>query len=135
MGRTDMGHMEDYLRTQDRDTMKEPVSNFETPFVDISRHVVYNPHFNKDVWIIGETYGIKTTMKTCTEWAKHYSTFGPPACIVKKITDKGLHTFFSGLTDMDTVAVFVYMAGAEMISLKIPIDIYKRGTVEIWPLS
>ena len=133
MGRTDMGHMEDYLRTQDRDAVKEPVSNFETPFVDVSRNIGYHPHFNKDAWVIGETYGIKTTMKTCTEWAKHDRTLS--TSVVKKITDKGLHTFFSGLTDMGTVAVFVYMAGAEMISLKIPIDIYTRGTVEIWPLS
>lgn len=133
MGKTDMGHMEDYLRTQDRDVVKEPVSNFETPFVDISRHIVYNPHFNKDVWVIGETYGIKTTMKTCTEWAKHYSLLPTP--VVEKLTNKGLHTFFGGLTDMGTVAVFFYMAGTETIPLKIPIDIYKRGTIEIWPLS
>ena len=133
MGNINMGHAEDYLRTQD--SLK--TTEIETPFVDTSKDIVYLPHFKEDAWKTGEAYKIKTTMETCVawvEWAKNHNSDFANTHTIERLTKDGLVMFFFGFCDYHRSAQFMYIVGVQPVYLTIPIEMYMRGTIEIWPV-
>ena len=132
MGKTDMGRMEEYLRSGYQKPTN-PTTRIETPFVDTSKDVEYLPHFKRDTWMIAESYKIKTTMETCIAWAEYNKNFANTNAI-ERLTKNGLTMFFCGFCEDYRVAQFMYMVGIEPEYLMLPIKIYMRGTVEIYPV-
>ena len=129
----DMGRMEEYLRTKDADAYTTPTpepEEVDAPFVDTSDHVESRKHFRENAWTVGEAYIIKTTIMTIEEWTKSNRRFVARNARGKLIKS-GLCAFFIGLSNDDTVASFLYMDKYESKELKIPIEIYLRGTVDI----